>query len=72
MGSRAIYRQAVWYTVVFYITFTAATINRLIQGLFNRSLYTLLVLHTIFVPLQVSRAGKDAGKSQPAAPDRLS
>ena len=60
MGSRAIYRQAVWYTVVFYITFTAATINRLIQGLFNRSLYTLLVLHTIFVPLQVSLSEKSS------------
>ena len=50
--SRQIFHQAVFYCVVFYISWLFVTINRMYQLITGESIYSLLVLHSIFGPLQ--------------------
>ncbi|KAL9188619.1 hypothetical protein ACHAXT_006997 [Thalassiosira profunda] len=50
--SRQIFHQAVFYLGVFYITWLFVTINRMYQLITGESNYPLLVLHSIFGPLQ--------------------
>ena len=50
--SRQMFHQAVFYLGVFYITWLFVTINRLIQLINGSSFFPLMVLHSIFGPLQ--------------------
>jgi hypothetical protein len=53
MASRSIFEQALLYTAVFFITYTFATINYLLQCVGINS-FLLLFLQSFFIPLQVS------------------
>lgn len=44
--------QALFYVGAFYLTFTFATINRLIQQIAGKTFFATTVLHTIFEPGQ--------------------
>lgn len=50
--SRRVAAQALWYVGAFYLTFTFATINRLIQQIAGKTVFATTVLHTIFEPAQ--------------------
>mmetsp|Transcript_30894 Transcript_30894/g.55983 ORF Transcript_30894/g.55983 Transcript_30894/m.55983 type:complete len:333 (+) Transcript_30894:115-1113(+) len=50
--SRQMFHQAVFYLGVFYITWLFVTINRMYQLITGESNFPLLVLHSIFGPLQ--------------------
>lgn len=50
--SKQIFRQAVFYVVVFLLTWIFVTINRMYQLITGGSSFPLLVLHSIFGPLQ--------------------
>lgn len=50
--SRKMLRQAGFYLGVFYITWLFVTINRMYQLITGKSSFPLLVLHSIFGPLQ--------------------
>ena len=49
--SRQTFRQAMFYLGVFYLTWFFQTVNRLYQLITGKSVFILLVLHTIFAPL---------------------
>ncbi|VEU44444.1 unnamed protein product [Pseudo-nitzschia multistriata] len=50
-GSRVVYKQAIYYTLAFYATFTFATINRVFQH-FGVSFFPFILLHSFTIPLQ--------------------
>ncbi|KAL7530253.1 hypothetical protein ACHAXR_003389 [Thalassiosira sp. AJA248-18] len=50
--SRQIFHQAVFYCGVFYLSWLFVTINRLYQLITGKNNFPLLVLHSIFGPLQ--------------------
>ena len=50
--SRQIFRQALFYLCVFYITWLFATLNRMYQLITGASSYPLVALHSFFGPLQ--------------------
>lgn len=50
-GSRSIFQQSVYYTLAFYVTFTAATVNRLLQEV-GETNFAILFLHALLIPLQ--------------------
>jgi hypothetical protein len=58
-ASRQVYEQALLYTVTFSITYTFATINRVVQGVTGKDYFSLMLLHVLFMPLQVSTYGHD-------------
>jgi hypothetical protein len=51
-GSNAVFRQSVYYTCAFYVTFTFATVNRLVQEFTGKTYFPIILLHCIFIPLQ--------------------
>ena len=51
-GSRIVFRQSLLYCLVFYLTFTFATINRFIQQVTGQTYFGVIFLHSIFIPLQ--------------------
>jgi hypothetical protein len=51
-GSRAVYNQALFYTLTFFATYTFATINRIMQQLSGDTHFAIIVLHVTFIPLQ--------------------
>jgi hypothetical protein len=53
-ASRSVYKQARWYTVGFLITYTFPTINRIVQDTTGVAYFPLMLLHVLFIPLQVS------------------
>ena len=50
--SRKVTGQALRFVGVFYLTWTFATINRIIEQANGQSYFWLMCLHTVFVPLQ--------------------
>ena len=50
--SRKVTNQALRFFAVFYVTWAFATVNRLLQLIIGHSYFWLMVLHTVFVPLQ--------------------
>lgn len=50
--SKRMFSQSVWYAGAFYITWTGATVNRLVQLFTGNSIFSLMVLHAFFVPAQ--------------------
>ena len=63
--SKQIFRQAVFYVVVFLLTWIFVTINRMYQLITGGSSFPLLVLHSIFGPLQGEASVKLFGISLP-------
>jgi hypothetical protein len=51
-GSRAVFQQALYYTLAFYATFTFATLNRALQQVTDRTFFGVIYLHSFFIPLQ--------------------
>lgn len=51
-GSRAVYMQALYYTCAFYITYTFATVNRLVQQFTGNTYFPIIFLHVCLIPLQ--------------------
>jgi hypothetical protein len=51
-GSRAVFMQSFYYTLAFYVTFTFATANRIIQQLTGNTYFPVIFLHSLFIPLQ--------------------
>jgi len=50
--SRKVTGQALRFVGVFYLTWTFATINRIVEQANGQSYFWLMCLHTVFVPLQ--------------------
>eukprot|EP00571_Detonula_confervacea_P004530 CAMPEP_0172327360 /NCGR_PEP_ID=MMETSP1058-20130122/59343_1 /TAXON_ID=83371 /ORGANISM="Detonula confervacea, Strain CCMP 353" /LENGTH=387 /DNA_ID=CAMNT_0013044389 /DNA_START=120 /DNA_END=1283 /DNA_ORIENTATION=+ len=50
--SHRVTNQALRFVAVFYVTWAFATVNRLLQLIIGHSYFWLMVLHTVFVPLQ--------------------
>jgi hypothetical protein len=50
--SKQIFHQALFYLGAFYVTWLFATINRVYQLITGKSNFALLVLHSVFGPLQ--------------------
>lgn len=50
--SRQMFHQAIFYCGVFYLSWLFVTINRMYQLITGESNYALLVLHSVFGPLQ--------------------
>lgn len=57
-GSRAVYMQALYYTCAFYITYTFATVNRLVQQVTGKTYFPIVFLHAMLLPLQGFFNGK--------------
>jgi hypothetical protein len=53
-ASRQVYEQALLYTVAFCIAYSFATINRVVQEVTGEAYFALMLLHVLFMPLQVS------------------
>jgi hypothetical protein len=51
-ASKIVFWQSVMYTFAFYITFTFATINRLVFQVTGKTYFALLFLHVLLMPLQ--------------------
>jgi hypothetical protein len=51
-GSRAVFKQAMYYTCAFYVSYTFATVNRIVQQMSGESYFPLLFLHILLLPLQ--------------------
>ena len=51
-GSRAVYEQSLFYTLAFWVTFTPATINRVVQMVTGNTYFPIILLHVIFIPTQ--------------------
>lgn len=51
-ASKIVFWQSVMYTFAFYITFTFATINRLVFQFTGKTYFALLFLHVLLMPLQ--------------------
>ncbi len=51
-GSQIVFRQSVLYTLAFYVSFTFATINRLVSQVSGETYFALLFLHVLLLPLQ--------------------
>jgi hypothetical protein len=51
-GSRAVFQQALYYTLAFYATFTFATLNRLLQQFTGTTFFGVIYLHAFMIPLQ--------------------
>ena len=51
-GSRAVYEQSLFYTLAFWVTYTPATINRVVQMVTGNTYFPIILLHVIFIPMQ--------------------
>ena len=51
-GSRAVFRQSLYYTLGFYMTFLFATVNRILQQVTGKTYFPIILLHSFFIPLQ--------------------
>jgi hypothetical protein len=56
MASRSIFEQARWYTAAFFVTYSFAAINHILQFVGINS-FLLMFLQSLFIPLQVSSEG---------------
>lgn len=50
--SKMVAMQAMYYVGAFYLTFLFATLNRMVQLIWDHDSFALLLLHAIFFPLQ--------------------
>ena len=50
--TRQVMNQAIWYIGAFYVTFAAATTNRLIQQIADKTYFPVICIHALFEPSQ--------------------
>lgn len=51
-GTKVVFQQFILYTLGFYICYTFATINRIVEHVTGTSYFGLLFIHVILIPLQ--------------------
>ena len=51
-GSRAVFQQSLLYALAFFLTFTAATLNRIFQQVIGHTYFAVMFLHVLLIPLQ--------------------
>jgi hypothetical protein len=51
-GSRSVFQQSLYYTMAFYVTYTFATIDRIVQWVTGETYFAIILLHSIFIPMQ--------------------
>jgi hypothetical protein len=51
-GSRAVFMQAMHYTCAFYVSYTFATVNRILQQVTGETYFPVIFLHALLIPLQ--------------------
>ena len=56
--THAVYKQALYYTLAFYLTFLFGTVNRLIQTFLGVTFFPIIFLQCVTVPLQGFFNGK--------------
>jgi hypothetical protein len=51
-GSRAVFKQSLYYNCAFYVSYTFATVNRIVQQMTGETYFPLIYLHVLLIPLQ--------------------